>query len=571
MSIFGVFHNKMNLQRVTWISLVISSLISGICVLQDFYLVNLEIETSKDIMGTIIGASGAFIGFVVIYLSISFENFKKIYGQYATDFFGKDSLIQNLLLLFILPILIGLMAYIFADSKLLFAKWLFNTSCFLFFIAILLLLPYAKAIIKNSSSNSLIERLVVQLTEQDFTEQEKKPLKNVSTFQMIRQADKSTINTISHILFANIQEKNGKNGIAILFDLFEKVKILLNDKKTQVGSKRDVATYFAGIIKDSFDLYHYNKDSLGVKTCLAATNSFNKVIAENKFDEKFIETVFDVIIYMSKSLIESESESLVFDAIWVYYHMSDEQLSNNTPKEENIWEENNEDWLQTLNTKEAQQNEHKFDKIDEFTSYRLNEVVERSFLCKNYHITEDCVGILGSFCEMIFYNQNLGPLQKSKIGSALAFHSGEVIKRFSKKRELSKSHYLDLYIGTTYLSNILEYGERYSKEVFDAYIGLIEFLIANDNFSRYDAEKLGGLCRVIISHSSKIPGINGYVEQILEVQNKLKNKCIQSGAKEKEQMIVEIKNDFKSYLSIMRSRNIDNASLKTLIEKYTWS
>lgn len=556
----------MSIQKITWPLLILSAIITSVCVWQDFYLVNLTLETSKDITGTIISASGAFIGFVVIYLSISFENFKKIYGQYATDFFGKDKLIQNLLLLFILPILIGLMSYIFSDSEIRLAKWLFNTSCFSFFIAILLMFPYAQSIIKNSSSNSSIERLILQLTEKDFTDQENKSLKNISTFQMIRQADKSRINIISHILFSNIQEKNGKNGIAILFDLFDKVKILLNDKKVQGESKREVVAYYARIIKDSFDLYHYNKDSLGVKTCLATTVSFNKVIVENAFDEKYIETVFEIIIFMIKSLIETESETLVWDALWVYHNISEEQLTYNTPKEENMWEKNNEEWLQALNTKEAQQNEKKFNKIEEFTTYRLNEVVERSFLCKNYHITEDCVSMLGEFCLTVINLKSLGLLQKQKIGSMLAFHSSEAIKKLSMKKELSKSTFLDLYIGTTHLIDILEGSEKISKVVFDTFIELIEFLIANESFNRYDAEKLGGLCRVIIEHSSKIHEGNRYVEQILETQKKIKDKNIRLKTKENEQMIVAINNDFRSYLSLVRNSNDD--SLKTLIKKY---
>ena len=150
----------------------------------------------------------------------------------------------------------------------------------------------------------------------------------------------------------------------------------------------------------------------------------------------------------------------------------------------------------------------------------------------------------------------------------MAFSSGEAIKRFSTKGELFNPHYLDLYIGTSYFPDILGSNERFAKNVFDVFINIIEFLISNNNFNEYDAEKLGGLCRVIIGQSPKIPDMNKYVEQILEVQKKLKNHFIVNKTKSSEKMVREIKNDFKSYLSLMRSRNIDNESLKNLIEKY---
>ena len=56
--------------------------------------------------------------------------------------------------------------------------------------------------------------------------------------------------------------------------------MILNDPKTDDGSKSEIISVFAAIIRDSFDIYHVNKDVFGVKSCLAATNSMNELIAE---------------------------------------------------------------------------------------------------------------------------------------------------------------------------------------------------------------------------------------------------------------------------------------------------
>ena len=173
---------KLSLQLITRILLIALILVSLVSVWSNFYLIYLNLETSKSITGTIIGASGAFIGFVVIYLSISFENFKKIYGQYAADFFGKDKLIFNLLLLFILPIGIGLLSYLISDANTRFSKFLFNISCSYFFLAIVLLIPYANRIIKKSLSKGPIENLINKLTKRRFYSPKQKAFKKSFEF-----------------------------------------------------------------------------------------------------------------------------------------------------------------------------------------------------------------------------------------------------------------------------------------------------------------------------------------------------------------------------------------------------
>jgi len=134
---------KLNIINITWLTLLLSAIISLISVPFNLYIVNITTDSIRNISTTIIAASGSFIGFIVIYLSISYENFKKSYSQYAADYFGKDRVISSLLLLFIAVILINLISLIYGDTKGPFSRWLFNTSCIDFALAISLLIPYA--------------------------------------------------------------------------------------------------------------------------------------------------------------------------------------------------------------------------------------------------------------------------------------------------------------------------------------------------------------------------------------------------------------------------------------------
>lgn len=559
--------DKISIQTITWVLLALGFFMTLICVNKNLYIVNLKLETSQNIAGVIIGASGAFIGFAVIYLTISFENYKKIYGQYATLFFGRNHLIRDFLIVFILPIVIGLAFYIFSDTEnlLSISNWLFNFTCYTFFVAIGLLFPYAKAIIKNSSSNNFTEKLILELNISDFVEQDNVPLRNVSTIKFFRQFRKSKPDVISDILLANIKGGNGENGIIILNMLFEKIKLILNDIEVKNEEKQNIAKYYAGVIKDSFDLYHSNKDSFRVKLCLAASDSLNSTISKSKLDENFIEIVFELIIYITKSLIDSESELLVSDAVKVYFKMSAEQLENNTPEEDVMWDKNDTEWIKTINT----HFDKKFRKIEEYASYGFNDIVKRSFLCKNYHITENCVRMLANFSKMVFYKNKLGPHQKKRIGSMLAYHSSEAIKQFSNTEKPFNDGYLNLYLDDSSLIFILKANQNFSEEVFDMYIELVEFLISTDNLSTYEMKELAVFCRQIIACSPKISrdSMYLYVFQILDVQKIIMTKNINDPKNYSKKVLSDLKKDIKSYLDVMKSENVNDSNLKSLIER----
>lgn len=554
------------LQLMTWLLLTGSFVISGICVFSDFYFVNVESGTSKDIAGVIIGASGAFIGFVVIYLSISFENFKKIYGRYAVSFFGNNSLIKNLLFLFVMPILVGLIYYFLSDTGLRIAVWAFNYTCITFLTAILLLFFYAKSIVLNSVSTELIEELIDSLSPRDFVAGNDQGVKSILNFKAVKEKENDNVTKITHILFANIQERNGDVSTAIIVELFGKVETIIGIENVDYSIKKTSLEFYFQIIKDSFDLFHRDKNFVGVKTCLAALYSLSQTISNNKLDRDAIEALSEVIVYITKKLIEEEDEGMVNESLWTYYHIANNQISQNMPNEADIWEKKDSRWIHVINTDKAWQLSHKFDEICTLVTYRLSEVVERSFLCKNYHITEDSINMLSTFSQMVFYqNNDIGPLQKRRMGSMLAFNCLEFIKRYAQTSQFSKLGYLNLFLRYSNVIDILRDNERYSKEVFDNYISLVEYLLDKGKLTFFEIQELSGFGRVLVSYSNEIPNSDKYFEELLRVQKLIKEKFTKETSDEANDIIEEIKNAIKSYAETMNNRKIENKKIKELI------
>jgi hypothetical protein len=565
-----------NLFSAIVIVLIISAIIFAFAIWNDFYLIELTYETSKSITSTIIGAAGAFIGFFVIYLTISFENFKKNYGQYALELFRKDKSIWSLGYLFVVVIIVGLAAFIYSDSGTHFSKWLFNITCFYFLIAICWLFPFGNAIIKKSSSRESLKKLIDELNEVDFPDEEPGNIIMRPIIQIVTKDEKNKLSIISEILFHNIVESNSRTSVLIIINLFGKIEKMVNNNQIDIEKRYQIIFSFLNIIQSSFDLYNSEKDFIGVQTILATLNSCGEIIAKKKYGKQFIKKVFETIEYISQALIEAESEKLVSDALWAYYHMSDTQLTYNMPNEKETWVEDEYFGAVPLNTQVAAENDKKFNIIDEFVSFKFNAIIEKSFLCRNYYIIEECVQMLGIFTSMVVYKRNMGDIQKSAIGSMLVYNSSEAIKRFITNKYPKRFNYLYLFLSTTVILDGLKQNSNFSKSIFDTLIDIVGFIAEKDIVGKLDMQEISGLCRLIIAHFHQITEAAKYVEEIIKVQKKIKTKISQelitnrsqSSSKNKRIMINEIQKDIESYLSTMKRYNILNNDLKKVIIEY---
>ena len=557
---------KLNIINVTWLTLLFSAIISLISAFFNIYIVNITTDSIRNISTTIIAASGSFIGFIVIYLSISYENFKKSYGQYAADYFGKDRVISSLLLLFIVVILLNLISLIYGDTKGPFSKWLFNTSCIDFALAIGLLIPYANTVIKSPGTNSKIQKLIDSLTLSSFSVEKNDSTDDISAFEILEQENQRSSNIIANLVYANIQEKNGKTSNAILLSVFKKIESLLKSTEENKEKLNNAISWFAALMQNSYDLYNINRDFIGIKTILALTNSCNKAISEKNLGKEGISKIFEVIIYISKKAIEQEDETQSWESLWAYYHMCEYLLKKNTPPESEIWNSDGEELLEVTSYTNFDPYS-KFSTISEITTYRLNEVIERSFLCKNYHITEDCIRVLSSFAEMILFNQNLGVKQKDDLGSSLIYYSLESIKRFSESRTYTNTSPLHLYIGKSYIPEALKENTPFANSIFESYLELTRFLTITGKLSIHDAGEIGGLCRIILAQRQSIPKADEYAKQIIKLQQFILDKCSRGELQNAKKVSDIIKDDFRSYQSKPQS-NTGDPEISKLIQGF---
>ena len=556
---------KKNIQIITLLALLLSPLIFLFAELFKIQVIYIKLDTIKSVLSTIIGASGSIVGFLVIYLSISFENFRRNYGQYGSKFFQSNSLILTFLGLLLLTILISFLAFLLIDSNSFFKIYLFNISCFYFFISLILLIPYGYLITKESSSVEILDKVIKSISINDFHKQKSK---DISLFSLKAEAEKNNFILIGEILITNTADKNNRTASAIVIHLYERIEELLKDNKIDEPIKFNIVSSFCSLIKEVFYTNLNNKNNDGIIVCIASINSLDKIIAQNKYKKAFVKEIFELIGFICKSLIESENETLANKALWAYYHISKDQLYFNTPKEFEIWQksDNPEFYALPLQTPEAFEKDSLFMFLEESISYQLNNIIERSFLCKNYHITEDCVNILSSFVEMIAWSQNLGDLQKHRIGSMLAFYSVSAIKRFSLIDTGNRTNYMGLYLGNSFVVDLLKENTLFSKSVFSNYIDLLDYLYTKDKLFSYELEKCIGLGRLIVAYSSQIPTSYDNLKFFLEVLSKIKHKTTST---EIDKEIVDIaKKGIQSFLSIMTMRNIQSSELKDLVLKY---
>src|SRR5580704_14290347 len=96
--------------KISFLIYLITALILSWRVAMGAVWIKLSQETAKLIAATIMGVSGSIIGFLVIYLSISFEAIRRNYGKYALRIFRSDFYIWSLSIFFSIVVLLGLLA-----------------------------------------------------------------------------------------------------------------------------------------------------------------------------------------------------------------------------------------------------------------------------------------------------------------------------------------------------------------------------------------------------------------------------------------------------------------------------
>lgn len=552
---------KYSLQTITIIAFLSGLLVFLITELSNIHILTISHDSIKAILSAIIGTSGSIVGFLVIYLSISFENLKKNYGKYGVKFFQSNRLILIYLSLLIITILFSFFSFILVDTNTFFKMYLINISFFYFVVSLILLMPYGYLITKESSSIEVLDSIIEKISQKEFVH---KKVKAVSQFGYIVDEENNNYIIISEILINNTIEKNNRYSNAIFIQLFNKLNKLIDDKNINEQTKLSITRSFCSLVKEVFYINLNNRNNNGMITCLGAINSLNQIIANKRFGEGFLKEIFDLMEFVCKSLIESENETIINEALWTYYHVAKDQLYINAPKENEIWKksDNPEFYVFPINSKEAFEKDSFFDLLEEFTSYNLNRIIERTFLCKNYHIIEDSVGILSSFVHMIAWSNNLGDFQKHRLGGMLSHFSISAIKRFTTIESTNKTSYLSLYVGSSFIVDLLKENTLFSKSVFTDYIDLINYLYNKDKLSSYDFENIFGTGRLIVANIDSIATHYEDLESLLDALNKM---TLKETNKEESELVIK---GITSFLSIMKMRNVNSEKVKELIQSF---
>jgi hypothetical protein len=540
---------------------------------KDYYWVLIQRDTTKSITGVVMEVSGSFIGFLVIYLSISFDNLQSNFGKYALNLFRKDSLLTSVSSLFAVIIIVALSYYLLADNNPVFADIIFNLTCVAFISAVCLLIPLGNAVLNKSSSSRPIQTLIKKLSTEDFADIPPKRWMLGLDIQLAAKENGNRLNTICDVLYHNINAGNSKNTTSLLISLSLRFYELLKSPELTEDTRLKIHLVYPIILKSSFDLAILKNDTLTVNVIFASLNSWTESIPVDNADNA-VEKIEELLEHMGSTLIRIEHEPLIDEWLWTYYHVSTNLLDNLLPDEKDIWTVAANGDIDTINTRSAEKKENLFDAIESLINFRFANTIERVFLSKNYYIIENGIRKIGSLIAMIIFNSEMGPIQKRRIGSMLAYYFEEFIKRYIDLNFSHQKNYLHLYIGSSTIIRALEQNNQFSKDVFNTAVNILDYSIEQHCVTTFDVEKLSGLCRLTIAHADNIADVLGYVESVLKVQSKLKSKCFakvlaqRNGTDNEKELAALIKRDIDSYQAMMVRKAIINPALSLLISKY---
>lgn len=556
---------------------VLIQLIIWLVVSKEFYLIEVGNSNMSTVLESIIGACSAFLGFIIIYLTIAYEKYKKEFGAYAGSMFSKDITVWGYVGIFIFIALLALITLLCLDSPGSLLFYLFNSACIYFTISLLLIIPFGKRMLNDSSSLKYIQQLVSQIDIKDFQIAVSNKKETKSIFELADTNSHNNTTICSNILYTSISEKNGIVDVAIIKHMFDKVVELLSNKEIPKEELLNVTKVYISILKKSFGIYRTQLNENGVRVVIGALQSLGIEMAHKKVHRNHIEALMDVFEQIARSLIETESEELIDELIWALYHISKEQLDYNLPKENEIWEINYKvDPYQIIEINETAHDLHlQYDEVSGIVGHRIPRILDRTFLCKNYYIVENAMGIYSSFIKMIFQSDNIGKIQKERIGGALCYETADFIVKYAVRKLPKTFNYLHYYPRTSTIIQILKGNKYLGKSVVSSFKFLFRYLMNNELIVKYDIEEISTLCRLIITYSAEIENSTEYVSDLIELLKELKTEYLKDIAfnrsegnileKAKENVTL-IQNQLKNYVNTVAQYASGNTELQNIVD-----
>ncbi|WP_288425886.1 hypothetical protein [uncultured Spirosoma sp.] len=290
------------------ILVVLVSFVIGFYVYRDCFLINVLADSQQTIALSIVGALTSLLGFLVVFLQLSYDNLNKTFGVYAKRFlFNTDW--KYLSTLFILDLTLLLISASLKNGNYTIRNEIFNLSIIFFFTFIIQTGFKIKSIIDRSIStkylNDIINKISIHEIQQnaDYDNRQRVDV----TLHTVQSNPLYIVGEINRIAISQRSDSTSVLIISQLTDAFNRVLFSVEAESKNIDSKKEfelILNSYCNYIKSVVSLCYRNQSDSIVYDVYRSIDAvtFSVVVLELKGN--LVEKVFQLIGDVVKESIE---------------------------------------------------------------------------------------------------------------------------------------------------------------------------------------------------------------------------------------------------------------------------
>lgn len=246
---------------------IILSFITYICLSQKFVV---KPQTQQTVSIALMGLVATFSGFAVVFVQLSFDNYKKYYGYYSKVLLFK-SLGKEIIVLFSLNIAIQLLCssieenytyYINDTYKLNIQRFTFCLSLVFFLYFLILLMYKVRYIFDFSLSNNFLPETIKKIDINNIKHYLQVSKNFENTRMILRNFENNYVEIISDIVINYVNQSNYKTSEVIIIELTNHFQSLIinSSNNSIVGKNSDsdnIIIVYYEIMRKAIDSINY--------------------------------------------------------------------------------------------------------------------------------------------------------------------------------------------------------------------------------------------------------------------------------------------------------------------------
>ncbi|QDK80827.1 hypothetical protein EXU85_20330 [Spirosoma sp. KCTC 42546] len=336
---------KSLIYRPKIILLIIAFVVPVIIYFNPFHII-VKADSQQTITLSLLGAITSFLGFLVVFLQISYENQKKLYGQYVKKLLFNETW-QDLILIFTITAGCCLLSSLLKDDDFFHVGDIaFNVAILGFILFFIFLIPGTKKILNNSFSITELKRLVNRI-DLEAVQQHVQTVSRANFFESaLNIYEHNPIAILNDIIKNSLINKEYRIVNLLINEITNRYEFLLDGIKNKSFFDESL-TWKTHTYKETiesfieFSHFVYNnclKESSDNYASMIVSSQRSLVVKMAILGVKMeeIRPLLNTIREFVETFANQSKYKLTIDGLDEYYYCLYEIINHNTPKEEDL-------------------------------------------------------------------------------------------------------------------------------------------------------------------------------------------------------------------------------------------